>query len=331
MRAALDAGCVLLAPQSAYLVANKLVLGWLSEGLPWMTDDDRAVVDRYLPWTRVVGDRPPGGGTSPAAARAARRAPAGVRPQTGPRPQRPRPAGRPLLRRRPVAAGVLDAVRTGDRIAQEYVEPVPYRMEFADDDGESTYEGEVFPLLSPYLFEGRPAGCLVRYLPPGREGVISVQGTGALRRWRWRCAEHAPLTRRCGSADPAVWPARLAVRWARPSIRARRRDARAHAVPGTAAGRARRGRAAPRAEGGERHHHGTGHGGERVDAEPQVAASASTSTPPSHGPNTAPNRPMPATQPTAVSRLAARWCPPTLAYTIVCALKSIAPVRNTTT
>lgn len=57
VRTALDAGCTLISTQTAYLISNKKVLGWVSEGRPWMTEQDRDIVDRYLPWTRVVSDR----------------------------------------------------------------------------------------------------------------------------------------------------------------------------------------------------------------------------------------------------------------------------------
>lgn len=181
VRAALDAGCVLLAPQSAYLVANKQVLGWISEGLPWMTDDDRAVVDRYVPWTRVVGDRPAewrGVTKSIPDLLLAHPGRFVLKPGLG-------------LGGHGVVFGrfsddatwheaVAHAVRTGGWIAQEHLDSLPCRMELAAEDGSGTHEDEVFPLFSPFLFDDRPAGCLVRYLPPGRDGLISVQGTGAL-------------------------------------------------------------------------------------------------------------------------------------------------------
>ncbi|MET8541862.1 hypothetical protein ABZW03_14575 [Kitasatospora sp. NPDC004799] len=181
MRTALDAECFLIASQTAYLVANKKVLGWVSEGRPWMTAEDRALVERYLPWTRTVSDRPVSrhGTVRPLPELLlAEREDFVLKPAIGLGSH-----GVVLGRHTDDATwrATLDtALSTGQYIAQEYVEPVPYRMELREAGGESTYETEVFPVLSPFLFDGEPGGCLVRYLPPGREGVTTIQGNGAL-------------------------------------------------------------------------------------------------------------------------------------------------------
>lgn len=181
VRTALDAGCTLIATQTAYLISNKKVLGWVSEGRPWMSDRDRATVERYLPWTRVVSDRP-------TRWRGATRALPELlvdhpeefvlKPAIGMKAQDVL-VGRhcdPDLWRRTVA----HATASDDHIVQEYVKPAPYPMEFAAAEGANTYEAEVFPVFSPYLFDDRPGGCMVRYLPPGRHGVVSIHGHGAL-------------------------------------------------------------------------------------------------------------------------------------------------------
>ena len=41
VRAALDAGVHLLAPQTSYLIASKKVLAWVSQGCDWMSAADR--------------------------------------------------------------------------------------------------------------------------------------------------------------------------------------------------------------------------------------------------------------------------------------------------
>jgi hypothetical protein len=181
VRAALDAGCRLLASQTAYLIANKKVLGWISEGLPWMTDRDREVVDAYLPWTRVTGDRP-------VRWRGARCA----LPELLIDEQREfvlKPAigmsGQGVLIGRDCPpqqwrTAVGEAVAAGDHIAQEWIEPAPYPMEFTDGNGEESYEADILPVFSPFLFDDRPGGCMVRFLPPARHGVVSVHGSRAL-------------------------------------------------------------------------------------------------------------------------------------------------------
>ncbi|MGW1775062.1 hypothetical protein [Streptomyces sp. NPDC002104] len=181
VREALDAGCTLLASQSAYLIANKKVLGWVSEGRPWMTAADRQAVDRYLPWTRVVSDR--------AARWRGRDAPVSELLLGHPEDFVLKPAigmsGQQVLIGRTCAPDVWRrAVRLAaaaeDHIVQEYVEPVPYAMEFMDENGCATQRAEVLPVFSPFLFDGRDGGCMVRYLPPEQEGVVSINGHGAL-------------------------------------------------------------------------------------------------------------------------------------------------------
>jgi hypothetical protein len=179
VRAALAAGCTLIASQTAYLVANKKVLGWVSEGRPWMTDHDRDLVERYLPWTRVVGDRPTRwrGTVRPLPELLLDRPEAFVlKPSIGMSGQDVL-VGRncPMRRWREAVAG---AVAAGDHIAQEYVAPLPCRVEFVE--GDDLFEADVHPIYSPFVFGGRPAGCMVRYLPPGSHGVVSIHGHGAL-------------------------------------------------------------------------------------------------------------------------------------------------------
>ncbi|MFE7097363.1 hypothetical protein [Streptomyces erythrochromogenes] len=188
MRAALDAGCKLIASQTAYLIANKKVLGWVSEGRPWMSVRDRETVERYLPWTRVVGDRTVSWrGTTRPLPDLLLSAPEEfvLKPAIGMSGQQVL-VGRhcPEDRwRRAVAA----AVAAEDHIVQEYVEPAPYLMEFTGaasgaghgGDGD-TYEAEIVPVFSPFLFDQQDAGCMVRYLPPDGNGIVSVHGAGAL-------------------------------------------------------------------------------------------------------------------------------------------------------
>ncbi|MFF7656455.1 hypothetical protein ACFZCY_42685 [Streptomyces sp. NPDC007983] len=181
VRTALDAGCTLIPTQTAYLISNKKVLGWVSEGRSWMTQRDRETIERYLPWTRVVGER-----------RTQWRGAAHALPElllSRPEEFVLKPAIG--MKAQDVLVGrhcdpevwrstVTRAAAAEDYIVQEYVEPAPYTMEFAEEDGVGTYEADVYPVLSPFIFDGRPGGCMVRYLPPGRNGVVSIHGHGAL-------------------------------------------------------------------------------------------------------------------------------------------------------
>ncbi|WP_097955455.1 hypothetical protein, partial [Streptomyces sp. wa1002] len=57
VQGALDHGCLLVGTQTSTFLHSKLTMGLLSEGRPWMTEGDRGLVQRYLPWTRILSER----------------------------------------------------------------------------------------------------------------------------------------------------------------------------------------------------------------------------------------------------------------------------------
>lgn len=181
VRAALDSGCLLVGTQTGELIANKKVLAWASEGRPWLTEADRRLVDRYVPWTRLVRD--------------------GHVDWRGERHHLPEL----LLSRRSElvlkrghgqcglqvrvgrdtdetawAAAVDAAVTLGDSVVQEFVPAGRCRQRLYDLAADEAFDAVVAPVLSPYLFDGRAAGCMVRYFPTGRDGIIGCDGFGAL-------------------------------------------------------------------------------------------------------------------------------------------------------
>ncbi|MFE8006719.1 hypothetical protein [Streptomyces sp. NPDC057418] len=181
VRAVLDAGCLLLPPQSSYLLANKKVLAWLSEGLPWMTETDHALIRRYVPWSRVVGDTK-----------------AQWRGRWVGLPELLLSAQERLVLKKAIgmmgrevligrlstpaqwAAEVERALSEGDTIVQEYTESVPYELEMCAASGHRAERVAVAPVLSPMVFGDRPGGCYARYFPSGESGVVSVYGQGAM-------------------------------------------------------------------------------------------------------------------------------------------------------
>ncbi|WP_414166926.1 hypothetical protein ACMATS_04220 [Streptoverticillium reticulum] len=181
VRRALDAGCLFLAPQTAYLVSNKKVLGWVSEGRPWMTGAEREFVRRYLPWTRVTGDREVvwHGRTYGLGELLVRRRESFVLKKAvgmcgdgvllG-------PSTDPAV----WADAVESAVREEDSVAQEYVEPGRCAAGLTDGTEAGTRQTTIAPLLGPYIVAGRPAGCLVRFFASGESGIVSMYGHGAL-------------------------------------------------------------------------------------------------------------------------------------------------------
>jgi hypothetical protein len=178
--AALRRGCLLLSPQTCHFLDNKKVLAWLSEGQPWMTGTDHALVRRYLPWTRIVTERKVEWrdrvfdladllvSTRESFVLKGSFSMKGLDVMIG----------RDTDRRTWVSA-VEAALRTEDVIVQEYVEPARYDLPLTDGSDAGTYRAEVAPVLSPFIFAGEPAGCFVRYRPDGGTGNISMGSLGA--------------------------------------------------------------------------------------------------------------------------------------------------------
>lgn len=182
VRRALDAGCLLLATQSSSLIANKKVMAWASEGVPGMSAADRELVRRYLPWTRIVRDgRTEWRGRSYDLPELLvdRREQFVLKKGIGMKGLQVtmgRVTGDAEWR-----AAVERAVANDDTIVQEYVEAARCPMDIVDEPDGEPYRIEVAPILSPFLFRGRGAGCLARYFTTSeRTGPVSIEGYGAL-------------------------------------------------------------------------------------------------------------------------------------------------------
>lgn len=181
VRQALKNGCLLLAPQTAELVANKLAMGMVSEGRPWMSSAERALVDRYLPWTRILTDRSTtcAGKSVELLAHAVRHRETLVLKQ-----------GIGLQGKQVVLGRDTDpeqwqslverAAALGDSIVQEYVPPQSYPLSLTHGSGEEPHEVEVAPVFSPFVFGGRAGGLWARFFATGDSGIVSVDGFGAL-------------------------------------------------------------------------------------------------------------------------------------------------------
>ncbi|MFE9220220.1 hypothetical protein ACFYN3_28205 [Streptomyces lavendulae] len=173
-------GCLMLAPQTAFLISNKLVLAWASAGGPWLSRRQRELTDRYLPWTRIVRDGP-----------------VEYRGRRRDLPDLLRTHQRSLVLKPSVGncgtgvaigarllgpdwnARCARALREGTWVVQEYVEPDRFPCRFWDRSTARTAEYGVAPVVSPLLFDGRPAGCFARHDPFDRTGVVSTTFTGA--------------------------------------------------------------------------------------------------------------------------------------------------------
>ena len=178
-RQAIDAGMTLLPSQSARFLHNKQTLALLSEGLPWMTARDAEVVDRYVPWSRVVGDRKVywrGEAHELPRLLLDRQEDFVLKGATGwsclevffgveTSPQE-------------WAARVGQAVLDGGFVVQERIRPLSYPLEVMTGPGE-VRRILADPVVSPFCLGGAPAGCYVRFVEAGER--LAIGGTSAMR------------------------------------------------------------------------------------------------------------------------------------------------------
>ncbi len=173
VQAALDHGCLLVGTQTSTFLSSKLTMGLLSEGRPWMSAAERALVARYLPWTRILTGR--------RTTRAGRtvdliRFSAGNREllvlkhglgMSGKQVIIGREAGQAEWE-----AAVAAAAGEGTSVVQEFVAPRTCRLALIADGADEPHDADVAPVLGPLLFGGRPAGMFARFHgdgagPPG--------------------------------------------------------------------------------------------------------------------------------------------------------------------
>ena len=174
---ALDNGCLLVGTQTSTFLHSKLTMGLLSEGRPWMTGSERSLVDRYLPWTRILSERRTDRG--------------GRQVDLLPFVVRNREllvlkaglgeSGNQVVIGREVdqagwESAVREAVESGGSIVQDFVEPQTCRVTLIADGADEPHEVDVAPVLGPLLFGGRPAGLFCRFFGDGSAGIVSVRG-----------------------------------------------------------------------------------------------------------------------------------------------------------
>ncbi|MBO4206939.1 hypothetical protein [Micromonospora echinofusca] len=176
VQCALDNGCLLVGTQTATFLHSKLTLGLLSAGRPWMTSAERALVDRYVPWTRVLTD-----GRTDRAGRTVELVPFVVahrdllvlKAGLG-------ESGKQVVIGREVdqatwVAAVDAALADGTSVVQDLVVPRTCRVALIADGADRAHEVDVAPVLGPLLFGGRPAGLFCRFYGDGSAGIVSVR------------------------------------------------------------------------------------------------------------------------------------------------------------
>ncbi|GIF03133.1 hypothetical protein [Actinoplanes siamensis] len=166
--------------ESTRLVDSKKVLAWMSEGLPWMSREDRDLVQRFVPWSRVLGDR--------------------LVSWRGDAYELPRLLveqrehfvlkGAAGLSSREVFFGastepeewaqlVEAAVGSEYYVAQELVTPVRRPVPVMLDESGRTDIVIANPVISPFCVGGVPTGCLMRFDTATGPGAVTVK-SGAM-------------------------------------------------------------------------------------------------------------------------------------------------------
>jgi hypothetical protein len=179
-REARRSDALLLAPQTATMLANKVVLAWLSTGTSWMTEADKDFVAKYVPWTRLLT--------------------AGFVSREGDVfdviPWTLANRDRLVIKRgfgssadgvimgadtsAPVwAAKVSDAALAGGWVVQEAIESVSFHVPVLPGEGKDVTVASVHPIFSPFIFGGTHTGMYARFFSDGRSGIVSVNGTSA--------------------------------------------------------------------------------------------------------------------------------------------------------
>ncbi|MFH9201032.1 hypothetical protein ACH4KO_10935 [Streptomyces anulatus] len=177
VQGALDHGCLLVGTQTSTFLHSKLTMGLLSEGRPWMTEGDRRLVERYLPWTRILSER--------------RTDREGQQVDLLPFVLKNREllvlkaalgeSGQQVIIGREAdqaawESAVGEAVQGRTSVVQEFVQPGTCRVALIADGVDEPYDVDVAPVLGPLLFGGRPAGLFCRFFGDGSAGIVSVRG-----------------------------------------------------------------------------------------------------------------------------------------------------------
>ncbi|WP_051871333.1 hypothetical protein [Streptomyces sclerotialus] len=158
--------------EATWLLTDKTTLAWLWADRPLLPAADRELIERYVPWTALLGGEDAG---AAAAVRDAldRRAELVLKPAGG-------YGGSGVV----LGPAVSDpewqaAVRRaweGDEphVVQRFVIPDRVRLDFSHETTGAVEQAEVPFVVGPFLFGGRPSGVLVRHGVPGSGLVLNA-------------------------------------------------------------------------------------------------------------------------------------------------------------
>lgn len=164
-----------MSPHSSYLLANKQALALVSAGLPWMSPAQRALAEKYLPWTRLVADRRVtfrGRDSGLPELLAARQRDLVLKNGTG-------NSGRQVIIGRVTsparwAQAIETALREGTWTVQEFAEPASMPAWLWDTEAGEMVREPVSGVLSPYVVDGQDAGCMLRYDLDNAKALVTV-------------------------------------------------------------------------------------------------------------------------------------------------------------
>lgn len=182
VRAWLEGGSWLLTSQTAAFLANKKTLAWLSEGLPWMTRRDHAIIDEFVPWSRTVSDRCttlPSHEIGPLLHHLLDHQHGLVLKQGIGMQGLQVTVGKDVTQQAWRSA-VQAAVAAEDSMVQEYVEPCLQEVWMSHGPNEDDVELlRARPIVSFFLFGNHAGSGWARYRPNDSFGVVSREGFGA--------------------------------------------------------------------------------------------------------------------------------------------------------
>lgn len=175
-------GFRLIPSASSWLLHTKRLLALISEGQPWMTDAERDLAARYVPWTRLVADRKAewrGHRYDLPELLLERRESFVVKGSTG------CSGNEVVFGARTGAAEWAEHVRLAVSadyyVVQEVVRSPTVPVDVREVSG-VVRRVAANPVISPFVIGGVPAGCFARFVDDPEPGVIS-----ALSRARLTC------------------------------------------------------------------------------------------------------------------------------------------------
>ncbi|MEU1056701.1 hypothetical protein ABZ397_29640 [Streptomyces sp. NPDC005876] len=165
---------VVASPDSGRLLSSKLVMAWLSEGRFQLSNNEAALVDECIPWTRRLSSQPVvyEGREQDVTELAVRRREQLVLKPFGAF------GGHGVLLGRDTDpeewhSEIKAAVADESHIIQELVEADPLSADFHDARAGKLVRHPVSYVLGPYIVGGKPSGYMVRHAPSASPSIVN--------------------------------------------------------------------------------------------------------------------------------------------------------------